>query len=72
MTLPRLPYQQKNEEFYELLGKVFKLQSMECLELFSRRKNNEDFDVWGNEVPGNFQAASRPKEVCLVYEDEGG
>ena len=45
---------------------------MECLELFSRRRSNEDFDIWGNEVPGNFQPATQVKQVNLTYKDADG
>ena len=47
---------------------------MECLELFSRKESDFLFDVWGNEVPQDFQEATnkQAKEVFLTFEDSTG
>ena len=41
---------------------------MECLELFSRKPYNEDFDVWGNEVPDHFWGSyeAQVSKSCIL------
>ena len=60
-------HSKKPTEVYDIFRKKFNLEQTRNIEIFARECTMENFDVYGNEIPGNFKLSTTLKNYMPIH-----